>query len=235
MPPTNSIAKRLQRKPGHVVTARTFRDLPASTTAHALSGLARRGDLIRVRPGHYYVPRQSRFGPVPPDRLHVALSAIGQVGYLPGGIAAANALGFTTQLPMGRTDVVSTRGRRIRRRGLEGVRILERSLERGKLTTDENSFLELLRDIEHLSDLSPEATCTRAVDLVRSGVVSLKRIVPAAWDEPPRVRAMLGALGEAVGTDPNLLDSYRGLINPGSRYNFGPLSELPTAHRWGAK
>lgn len=235
MPPTSSIAKRLHRKPGHVVTARTFRDLPASTTAHALSGLARRGDLIRVRPGHYYVPRKSRFGPVPPDRLHVALSAIGQVGYLPGGIAASNALGFTTQLPMGRTDVVSTRGRRIRRRGLEGVRILERSLARAKLTVDENCFLELLRDIEHLSDLSADATCARAVDLVRDGVVSLKRMMPAAWDEPPRVRAMLGALGDAAGVDSDVLASYRELVNPASRYNFGPLSHLSTARSWGAK
>jgi hypothetical protein len=136
---------------------------------------------------------------------------------------------------MGRTDVVSTRGRRIRRRGLEGVRILERSLARAKLTVDENCFLELLRDIEHLSDLSADATCARAVDLVRDGVVSLKRMMPAAWDEPPRVRAMLGALGDAAGVDSDVLASYRELVNPASRYNFGPLSHLSTARSWGAK
>src|ERR1035437_6618985 len=230
MPPTSSVAARLHAKSGHVVTARNFRDLPASTTAHAPQG-----NLRGVRPRLYYVPRRSRFGPVPPDRLHVALSALGEVRYTPGGLAAANALGFTTQMPIGRADIVSTRGRRIRRRGLEGVRILERSPARAKLTNDENSFLELLRGIEHLSDLSPEETCMRAVELVRRGVVSLKRMLPAAWDEPPRVRAMLGALGEAAGIESDILGPYRKLINPGSRYDFGPLSHLTTARSWGAR
>ena len=235
MPRTSSLATRLTDKPGHVVTARTFRDLPPSTAAHGLSRLAARGDLIRVRRGHYYVPRRSRFGPVPPDRLHVALSALGEVRYTPGGVAAANALGFTTQMPMGRADVISTRGRRLRRRGLNGVRILERSPERGSLSIDENAFLEVLRDIEHLSDLSPEATAMRAVDLVREGGISLQRMHRAAWDEPPRVRAMLGSIGAAAGVDSALLDKYRDLINPRSRYDFGPLSTLPTARSWGAR
>ena len=235
MAPPNSVAERIRDKPGHVVTARTFRGIPVSTSAHALSRLASRGDLIRVRRGHYYVPRESRFGSVPPDRLQVALSALGEVRYTPGGVAAANALGFTTQLPMGTADIISTRGRRLRRRGLEGVRILERSPERGNLSNDENFFLELLRDIGHLTDLSPDATCARAVELIRDGVVSLKRMVRAAWDEPPRVRAMLGAIGEAAGIDSHVLKSYRELINPGSRYDFGPLSRLSTARAWGAR
>lgn len=235
MPRTSSLAIPLREKPGHVVTARTFRGVPPSTAAHTLSRLAKRGELVRVRAGHYYVPRESRFGSVPPDRLHVALSALGEVRYTPGGIAAANALGFTTQMPMGRADVISTRGRRLRRRGLEGVRILERSPARGSLGIDENAFLEVLRDIERLSDLSPEATCTRAVGLVKEGPISLERIHRAAWDEPPRVRAMLGAIGEAAGVDDALLDDYRDLINPGSRYDFGPLSNLSTARSWGAR
>lgn len=235
MPRTSSLATELREKSGHVVTARTFRGFPPSTAAHALARLAKRGELIRVRPGHYYVPRRSRFGPVPPDRLLVALSAIGEVRYSPGGIAAANALGFTTQMPMGRADVISTRGRRLRRRGLNGVRILERSPERASLSIDENAFLELLRGIEHLTDLSPEATSARAVDLVREGSISLERMHRAAWDEPPRVRAMLGAVGEAAGIDPGLLDKYRDLMNPRSRYEFGPLSNLPTARTWGAR
>ena len=157
------LATHRQTKPGHIVTATTFRELPPSTVAHALSRLAARGELVRVRRGHYYVPRTSRFGPVPADRLHVALSALDEVRYTPGGVAAANALGFTTQLPMGRADIISTRGRRLRRRGLEGLRILERSPVRRSLTLDENAFLEVLRDIKHLSDLSAEETRARAV------------------------------------------------------------------------
>jgi hypothetical protein len=232
---TSSLATRLQDKPGQVVSAITFRDLPPSTAAHALSRLAARGELIRVRRGHYYVPRASRFGPVPPDRLDVALSALGEVRYMPAGVTAANALGFTTQLPMGRADIISTRGRRLRRRGLEGLRILERSPVRRSLTLDENAFLEVLRDIQHLSDLSAGETRARAVQLVRDGVVSLDRMATAAWDEPPRVRAMLGALAEAVDAPAGVVERYREMVHPRSRYAFGPLRDLPRARSWGAQ
>jgi len=235
MPRTSSLATHRQTKPGHIVTATTFRELPPSTAAHALSRLAARGELVRVRRGHYYVPRTSRFGPVPADRLHVALSALAEVRYTPGGVAAANALGFTTQLPMGRADVISTRGRRLRRRGLDGLRILERSPARRRLTLDENAFLEVLRDIKHLSDLSAEETRARAVQLIRDGVVSLDRMATAAWDEPPRVRAMLGALAEAVEAPATVVERYREMVHPCSRYAFGPLRDLPTARSWGAQ
>lgn len=235
MPRTSTLATRLAARPGHVVTARTFRDLPASTTAHALSRLASRGDLVRVRRGHYYVPRRSRYGVVPPDRLHVALSALGEVCYMPGGVAAANSLGFTTQMPMGRVDVISTRGRRLRRRDLGGVRILERSPARRSLSVDENAFLEVLRDISRLSELTPEATYDRVLALVRDGVVSLERIAHAACDEPARVRAMLGALADAAGVDPAVVETYRAMVHPASRYDFGPLRNLDTAPSWGAR
>ena len=100
---------------------------------------------------------------------------------------------------------------------------------------EENAFLEVLRDIGHLSDLAPGATCSRALDLVKQGPISLERIHRAARDEPPRVRAMLGAIGEAAGVGVAMLDRYRKLINPGTRYDFGPLSHLPTARSWGAR
>jgi hypothetical protein len=232
---TSSLATHRQTKPGHIVTATTFRELPPSTAAHALSRLAARGELVRVRRGHYYVPRASRFGPVPADHIHVALSALDEVRYAPGGVAAANALGFTTQLPMGRADIISTRGRRLRRRGLEGLRILERSPARRSLTLDENAFLEVLRDIKHLSDLSAEETRARAVQLIRDGAVSLDRMAAAASDEPPRVRAMLGALAEAVEAPAAVVERYREMVHPCSRYAFGSLRDLPTARSWGAQ
>jgi hypothetical protein len=229
------LAEALRSRPGHMVGVMSFPEFPASTVAHGLARLARRGALTRVRRGLYYVPRTSRFGAVPPDPIHAALGAIGEVRFTPGGIAAANVLGFTTQLPMGRTDVVSTRGRRIRRKGMAGIRILERPLSRKELTADENAFLEVLRDPEHLVDLSPEEASARAVDLVATGRVSLPRLVRVLWDEPPRVRAMVGALAEATDAPTDLVSAIRGIVNPRSRYSFGPFAALSNARRWGAR
>ena len=232
---TRSFAEEIRGRPGHVIGTMTFPDLPVSTVAHGLARLASRGELMRVRRGLYYVPRPSRFGPVPPDPIHTTLGALGEVELMPGGTAAANALGFTTQLPMGVTDVISTRGRRVRRDAMPGIRILERSIARKSLTADENAFLEVLRDPVNLIELSPVDACGHAVELLRSGRIELRRILPALWDEPPRVRAIVGALADRAGAGGDDLKRIRGLINGRSRFDFGPFSALPTARSWGAK
>jgi hypothetical protein len=43
---------------------------------------------------------------------------------------------------------------------------------------------------------------------------------------------MLGALGELTGQDTSEL---RASLNPLSRFDFGPLAELPNARSWQAK
>jgi hypothetical protein len=53
--------------------------------------------------------------------------------------------------------------------------------------------------------------------------------------EPPRVRAMLGALGEELSISSRLLDELRGSLNPLSRYDFGRLESLRYAKQWQAK
>ncbi|MEX2560398.1 MAG: hypothetical protein WD403_10815 [Pirellulales bacterium] len=56
-----------------------------------------------------------------------------------------------------------------------------------------------------------------------------------AETEPPRVRAMLGAIGEQLGKSERALKSLRASLNPLSRFDFGNLSELSYAHQWQAK
>ena len=82
---------------------------------------------------------------------------------------------------------------------------------------------------------APVVGVADAVQLIRDGVVSLDRMATAAWDEPPRVRAMLGALAEAVEAPATVVERYREMVHPCSRYAFGPLRDLPTARSWGAR
>ena len=63
------------------------------------------------------------------------------------------------------------------------------------------------------------------------------RLLKVAATEPPRVRAMLGALGEALGNKARAraLERLRASLNPLSRYDFGILTALPAARAWQAR
>jgi hypothetical protein len=63
----------------------------------------------------------------------------------------------------------------------------------------------------------------------------LDRLLNAAASEPPRVRAILGALGQQLGTSPARLQPLRESLNPLSRFDFGAFAALPYARHWQAK
>ena len=95
-------------------------------------------------------------------------------------------------------------------------------------------MLEVLRDIKHLTDLSPRDTA-RKLSRVLADKDARRRVLRAAVNEPPRVRAMVGALAEAAGADRSELLHLRRTLNPTTRYDFGPLAALPAAREWGAR
>jgi hypothetical protein len=63
----------------------------------------------------------------------------------------------------------------------------------------------------------------------------LWKMASAALAEPPRVRAMLGALLEWSSFPEALFAPLRGSLNPLSRFDFGLFAALPNAKRWQAK
>jgi hypothetical protein len=53
--------------------------------------------------------------------------------------------------------------------------------------------------------------------------------------EPPRVRAMVGAIGQEIKAHEHSLESIRQSLNPVSKFDFGILSNLQYAREWQAK
>jgi hypothetical protein len=62
-----------------------------------------------------------------------------------------------------------------------------------------------------------------------------ERLLKVADSEPPRARALLGAVGEQLGKKPAVLRRLRASLNPLSRFDFGLLSGLPRSREWQAK
>jgi hypothetical protein len=116
-------ARRLSE--GAAIAAKTLLHLGSRAAIdQALSRLARRGELLRAGRGLYVLPVESRFGTRAPSVARVVEAVAAQRGetIAPNGVAAANALGFTTQVPV-RTVYLTSGPSRMLRLGQQTVEL----------------------------------------------------------------------------------------------------------------
>lgn len=208
-----------------------FPDLSAAAVAHALSRLASEGELQRVHKGLYYRPKMTAIGPSMPS-ASAALAQTFNAPLHPAGLNAAGLLGLTTQNP-GRGEFATPAAAAPGAMG-EAVVHTRRPPTRFGLSDEDGALLELLRDRASTSDLDHAETIRRLLERVRRPN-DFGRLTQAALGEPPRVRAMLGALGQQAGAPASALSQLRGSLNPISRFDFGALSGLMHAREWQAK
>jgi hypothetical protein len=102
------------------------------------------------------------------------------------------------------------------------------------LSATDAALLDFLRTAGRASELSPEETIRRTLALLAERG-RYKRLVAVAETEPPRVRALLGALGETLGASRPPLARLRASLNSLSRFDFGVFDRLPNARAWHAK
>jgi hypothetical protein len=208
-----------------------FEDLSPSAVATELSRLSREGELQRVGKGLYYRPTPTSFGMSVPGASATAANLLSTPVH-PAGLSAANLLGLSTQNPRRPEYAITSFGRPV---ALGDARVRDgRPAERASLSAEDGAILETLRDRASSSDLSPQLTAQRLIQLLAEPG-RFERLSEAAAAEPPRVRAMLGALGQAIGAEAVLLEKLRRSLNPLSRFDFGPLRALPDARQWQAK
>src|SRR5262249_51568678 len=152
----------------------------------------------------------------------------------PSGLAAANLLGFTTQVP--KQGELATSALSLPRKlvGKDTLIHTRRPETWANLSETDAALLDFLRHGAKFSELTREETVSKLLALLSEGG-RLGRLVRIADSEPPRVRAMLGALAERLGTKRSALRHLRASLNPLSRFDFGLLQALPNAAAWQAK
>ena len=152
------------------------------------------------------------------------LAAARDKSVFPAGIAAANFLGFTTQSAA--RGEVATSGFRLPRKllGSDTVVHTRRPDAWKDLSEADAALLDFLRRAGRTSELSPEETVKRTLALCREQG-RFDRLLKVAPSEPPRVRALLGAIGTQIGKKLQTLKGLRESLNPVSRFDFGMLQE----------
>ena len=161
----------------------------------ALSRLAAAHELLRVRKGLYWKGRPTRFGMTRPSAYEVALH-VGGLGSSPASVAAAHALGLSTQVPA--VVEVAVPGKAPD--PFPGVRFRSRPYARRarELRPLEVAALEVLADAL-VAEVSLEQLEARIKELIASGVVRCGVLVDEANDEArPIVRTRMAAIAGFV-------------------------------------
>jgi len=228
------VRRRIERGGERLWRLEDFRAFPFTAVAQALSRLTRLGILERLSKGVYYRARETAFGKSRPNPATIQKLTSGRKSVFPSGIAAANLLGFSTQTA--RHHEVATSALSLPRKlmGKETVIHARRPEAWSGLSETDAALLDFLRRGGKTSELSPEETIRKTVALLAEKG-RFERLLKIADSEPPRVRALLGAIGEQLHKKPVALKQLRASLNPFSQYSFGMLARLPDASRWQAK
>jgi len=201
--------------------------------AQALSRFARAGRIERLSKGVYYRARQTTFGKSRPNPVAIQRLAARRKTLFPSGVAAASLLGFTTQTAGRRELATSALSLPRKLVGQETIVRARRPEAWSKLSEADAALLDLLRRAGRTSELTPQETVRRTLELVAERG-RYRRLIAVADTEPPRVRAMLGALGQQLGRPARELKQLRDSLNPSSRFEFGMLADLEHARAWQA-
>jgi hypothetical protein len=229
-----TVRKRIEASGERVWRLVDFEGMPFMAVAQALSRLARQGVIQRLGKGLYYRSRPTAFGASRPNSAQVRSLPVRRKGVFPAGTAAANVLGFTTQNPA-RVEV-ATNGPSLPRLivGKETVIHTRRPESWQALSETDAALLDFLRNRGESSELDAEDTVDKLLGYFREPG-RFERLLKVAPSEPPRVRAMLGAIGQQLGWPERQLSALRKDLNPLSRFEFGNLAVLKHAREWQAK
>jgi hypothetical protein len=210
-----------------------FQGLPFMAVAQSLSRLTRQGHIQRLGKGLYYRPRPTAFGPSKPNPAKLRTLSGKRMAF-PAGLGAANLLGFTTQNPA-RIEL-ATEGSSLPRLlvGKDTIIHTRRPEAWQELSETDAALLDFLRQRGAASELPPGETVCKLLAYFAEAD-RFERLVKVAPSEPPRVRAMVGAIGEQLGKPEDRLELLRKGLNPLSRFDFGNLAVLKHAAKWQAK
>lgn len=204
--------------------------------AKALSRLVDKGVIKRARKGYYYKPKVSVFGEQKP-REDVLLSLYlyeknKQVAYVTG-TRLYNRLGLTTQVPS--SIRVASLDRQVK--GKVGNIVIKPAKSYAKVTADSIKYLELLdvmKDLNIIPDLQKSDGLVYLKKAIYNfDTTEIKKLVTYGVAYPPKVRALLGALLEAMNVDVANISLLKKSINPSSSYDYGITPKmLSTVNSW---
>jgi len=206
-----------------------------SAAAKALSRMVANGVIKRYKNGMYYKPKQTVFGELKPREDELLKNYLfendKQIAYVTG-TRLYNQLGLTTQV----SNVVRLASKDKEIKTKIGNLVIKPAKSYVSVTKKNVPLLQLLdvmKDFKNIPDMDKKL----GIDFLKEKIDNLSdadkdKLTSFAKSYPPKVRALLGAILEALSLD-QLSKSLKENINYLSSYEFG-ISEktLPAIINW---
>lgn len=231
---TEIALRQAQLSSNSLLRAEDLNGTTPAAASKALARLAKQGVLTRVSKGLYFAPKDTLLGKSRPSEMAIAMKTL-EGKTRPIGASAANLLGLSTQLPSKPQLVVFTNNKP------KNAAVARVTLRRGSrpqpLPTLEGALLEFIRERGKAAETTTMETYRRLSILLKTQLHAdrLRHLREVAMGEPPRVRAILGAMFAYAELPPRLWKPLRASLNPLTKFEFGLFSELPNAQEWQAK
>jgi Family of unknown function (DUF6088) len=196
------------------------------------------GILKRVSKGVFYKPKQSIFGALQPNETEILKQFLfknGQrIAYITG-VRLYHQMGLTTQIPA--MIVIASHNRR----GFVSIGYLNIKPAKSyvKVTNDNYEllgFLDAIKDLNRIPDLDKKSVFPLLTNQLKAfAQPKITELLQYSLEYPPRVRALLGALLDAMGLILELSTLQKSL-NPLTKYNYGLQNHtLPNTFQWNLK
>lgn len=216
-------------------TYKDFASLSQLSVAKAYSRFVQQGLLVRARKGIYYKPKQTVLGKTSPDDVQLTSLVLGRkkkAMVFAGGTGAFYNARLTTQVPVSTTIISDTPHRKMKL-GNKDIKVIHRSLSHFKnASLQDISLIQSLRDIQKIPDSTASEAIVKILKMLGSDKARLGRMVQYAGFEPPRVRALVGAMAHHLKYMDDRLKKLKKSLNPLTKYKLNVGHVLPTAADW---
>lgn len=207
-----------------------------TTAAKALERLQKEGLIKKVSKGVFYKPEQTVFGELKPDYselLRPYLFENGKRVAYETGTSLYNRLGLTTQMAF--RIKIASRGKRI---NINRENLKADAVKSYAEVTDSNyetlGLLDAFKDIKKIPDCSVAQAINRLSAIVKElNDKQTASLLKYALVYPPRVRALVGAVLENIGSNIENIVKLKESLNPLTTIKLGVKeSELSTKSNW---
>jgi hypothetical protein len=220
-------------RPDGLLTADDIPDTTPAAATRARARLAERGVLVRVSKGLYFAPKDTPLGKSQPSEFDIAQKTLFGRTRL-RGTAAANHLGLSTQVSA-RPEIVVFANNIPTHTGALRV-TLRRGTPPKQLSETQGALIEFIHDRGSYAETPPAVVRDVLCKILESmPQAHVRQLCDVAITEPPRVRAIIGALLELSNVAQSTVEPLKKSLNPLSKFDFGLFTELPNAHQWQAK
>lgn len=200
-----------------------------------LGRMVKDGTLVKIANGKYYRPHTSILGPVPPSTEELVKDLLYDDGKLVGYLtyySIWDSMGLTSQFSSTIFIGLNRRKDPTTRDGRE-IRFV---IQPNEISEQNVHLLQILDTIKYIKKI-PDTTIEKSITRLREIFTGLddKELVLLAelsGKYPPRVRAITGAIIEAIGRY-DMATSIKNTLNPLTEYRIGiDHSILPTLSNW---